>query len=101
MTLPHERYRALRQGYDFLLELMDPKATPKVPKETRQRAASVLKHYPTPYDFEQIADALPNHFQKEDPFFKMREEQLEKNWDHYSGLPSVDDYIPEGEKDGC
>jgi hypothetical protein len=62
MTLPDERYRALRCGEQFLLDLCNPKATPKVPKYIRDRARYVLKHFPTKYEIEQIAEALPNLF---------------------------------------
>ena len=68
MTLPHERYRAMKCGYQFLLDLQDPKKTPKVPKYIRQRASSVLRHYPFEYHFEMISEALPNEFEKTDPF---------------------------------
>ena len=47
MTLPDERYRALRCGHQMLLDLLNPKVTPKVPKYIRQRALSVLRHYPS------------------------------------------------------
>ena len=69
MTLPHERYRAMKCGYQFLLDLQDPKKTPKVPAYIRQRASSVLRHYPFEYHFDMIADALPNDFEKTDPYF--------------------------------
>jgi hypothetical protein len=44
--------------------------TPKVPKYIRQRASSILRHYPFEYHFELISEALPNEFEKTDPFLK-------------------------------
>jgi hypothetical protein len=74
MTLPYERYRAMKCGHQFLLDLRDPKKTPKVPKYVRQRASSVLRHYPFEYHFELISEALPNEFEKTDPFLKKIQE---------------------------
>jgi hypothetical protein len=64
MTLPDERYRAMRCGYMFLMDLCDSKKTPKVPSEIRNRAKSILRHYPQEYHFEMIVEALPNEFSK-------------------------------------
>jgi hypothetical protein len=46
MTLPHEEYMSLSNTKQFLLELLDPKKTPRVPKRIRLKARSCLKHYP-------------------------------------------------------
>lgn len=46
MTLPHERTRAVLKTRKFLLALMDPKQTPRVPRELRLKARDLLKHYP-------------------------------------------------------
>jgi hypothetical protein len=46
MTLASERENALLWAREFLRELLDPKKTPRVPREIRRRARSVLKHYP-------------------------------------------------------
>lgn len=46
MTLPDERYRAVNLTREFLFELIDPKKTPKLPKYIRQKAYTLLKHYP-------------------------------------------------------
>ena len=62
MTLPDERYRALKMNEQFLLDLCIPSSTPKVPSYIRDRARSVLRHFPTKYEIEQIAEALPNLF---------------------------------------
>jgi hypothetical protein len=55
MTLPDERYRSIEWARDFLRDLLDPSKTPKVPKNVRQRAYSVLKHFPANYEMENIA----------------------------------------------
>lgn len=60
MTVPVERTRAIQNVHDFLVSLLDPKTTPRVPKEIRRRAGSLLKHYPTGFDLMQLAKALPD-----------------------------------------
>jgi hypothetical protein len=80
MTLPDERYRALKCAQQFLLDLCDPKATPKVPASVRQRARSTLKHYPTKFDIERIAESVPDVISNK-PW-----------WDHYSDLPAPKAY---------
>lgn len=80
MTLPDERYRALKCSEQFLLDLCNPKITPKVPTAVRDRARNILKHFPTKYDIDRIADALPDSFSNK-PL-----------WDHYSDLPAPKAY---------
>ena len=74
MTLPDERYRALRCGHQMLLDLLNPKVTPKVPKYIRQRALSVLRHYPDSYHFMKIVEKLPEDFAVNSPFVKVTNE---------------------------
>ena len=74
MTLPDERYRALRCGHQMLLDLLNPKVTPKVPKYIRQRALSVLRHYPSSYHFEKIVENLPEEFAVNSLFVKVTNE---------------------------
>lgn len=50
MTLPYERTNAVNYTREFLYDLLDTKKTPRIPKEIRQRAGSLLKHYPTEFD---------------------------------------------------
>jgi len=50
MTLPFERTRAVLEAERFLLNLSDPKVTPGIPKVLRQRAKSILRHFPTQSD---------------------------------------------------
>ena len=71
MTLPDERYRALWCGQQLLLDLLNPKVTPKVPKYIRQRALSVLRHYPSSYEFTKIVEKLPEDFAVNSPFVKV------------------------------
>ena len=51
MTLPNERTNAILNTRQFLLNLLDPKKTPKVPKKIRKEAYYLLKHYPNTFDF--------------------------------------------------
>lgn len=59
MTLPDERYRALKQGKKLLEELCDPGKTPRVPGVVRERARGILRHYPQDYEFEKMAQSCP------------------------------------------
>lgn len=60
MTLPDERFRALKQGKKLLEELCDPGKTPRVPSIVRDRARSVLRHYPNDYEFDELARNCPD-----------------------------------------
>lgn len=72
MTLPDERYRSLVQTRKFLLELLSPTMTPRVPKIIRQRARSLLRHWPDDYHLEMMTIDMPQHFAKEiEPLYKM------------------------------
>ena len=46
MTLPDERYRALKQGKKLLEELCDPGKTPRVPSIVRDRARQARRRRP-------------------------------------------------------
>lgn len=65
MTLPDERYRAVKYARDFLRSLLDPKLTPRVPRAIRRQALSVLRHYPGELDLERAAEKAPEVFEKE------------------------------------
>lgn len=52
MTIPLERRNAVIRTQDFLLDLTDPKKTPRVPTDVRKRAISLLRHYPSSWDME-------------------------------------------------
>lgn len=59
MTLPDERYRAVRESRRFLEQLCNHMATPDVPKIIRTQARALLRHYPSDYDLDCICRALP------------------------------------------
>lgn len=59
MTLPDERFRALKQSKKLLEELCDPGKTPRVPAIIRERARGALRHYPTDFDLDNIAKECP------------------------------------------
>lgn len=65
MTLPYERSRAVVQTEKFLLDLVDPRKTPRVPKGIRQRAKWCLKHYPTEFEMELTANNYPDMWNSE------------------------------------
>ena len=62
MTLPDERYRAVREARRFLQSLCSSTATPGIPKIIRNQAAGVLRHYPTDWDLEQLLRAMPDSY---------------------------------------
>ena len=64
MTLPDERYRALKQGKKLLEELCDPGKTPRVPSMVRDRARTALRHYPNDFELDRIADNCPDMLDK-------------------------------------
>jgi hypothetical protein len=53
MTIPIERTRAVSYTRDFLCDLLDPKKTPRVPRNIRRRASELLRHYPSQFDMEE------------------------------------------------
>lgn len=62
MTLPDERYRAVKNTRMFLLELTDPTKTPRIPKHIRQTASWCLRHYPSEYDLKRASNGSPEVF---------------------------------------
>jgi hypothetical protein len=83
MTLPDERYRAVKYTYQFLCDLMDHTKTPRVPKAIREQARSCLRHYPSEWDLRQAAEGAPHVFQEQmEPVTRMimvyKEEQNDK-----------------------
>lgn len=54
MTTPTERTRSLIYAREFLLELLDPQLTPRVPRAIRREAGNRLRHYPTKMEIQQI-----------------------------------------------
>jgi hypothetical protein len=63
MTLPDERYRAVKWAEAFLKRLAGGEY-PRVPKAVRDEARSVLRHYPSDYDMNRAATAAPEVFQE-------------------------------------
>ena len=62
MTMPNERFYAIRNTREFLVELMDPKKTPKVPKEIRLKAYYAIKHFPGEFHMEEARKLAPSVF---------------------------------------
>ena len=81
MTLPDERYRSLIQTKKFLMELLSPHMTPKVPKIIRQRAHILLRHWPDDYHMEEMCRLMPLHFAKEmESLYRMvKQREQERN----------------------
>ena len=60
MTIPLERTRSVNNTRQFLMDLLDAKKTPRVPKSIRESARHCLRHYPTKFDMEIIAEREDN-----------------------------------------
>jgi len=72
MTLPDERYRSLVHTKRFLMELLSPATTPRVPRAIRQRAHALLRHWPDDYHLHEITRQLPQHFAEQmEPLHRM------------------------------
>ena len=71
MTLPDERYRAVKAAQQFLSRLAGGEY-PRVPKAVRGEAYRILRHYPLDWDLKQAAEAAPHVFQEQmEPLHKM------------------------------
>jgi hypothetical protein len=73
MTLPDERYRALKQSRKLLEELCDPGKTPRVPSIIRDRARTILRHYPHDIDMDRLAENNPEMLEKNLPGDKLKQ----------------------------
>ena len=65
MTVPYERTHAVIQAVEFLTRLVSPynkNGIKKIPKEVRQEALRILRHFPRPYDIYAAAKAAPDVF---------------------------------------
>lgn len=72
VTLPDERFRAVVRTRDFLRDLCDSTATPRVPKDIRQQAAWCLRHYPDTWEMQKAAEACPDVFAEQmEPVYRM------------------------------
>ena len=67
MTISSERYRSVVQTERFLLDLTDPKKTPKVPKHIRQQAKLCLRHYPSQWIMDLTSEVYPDMWGKDFP----------------------------------
>jgi hypothetical protein len=54
VTTTEERIFAIENARMFMLRLLDPKATPRVPRAIRQQARARLKHYPIVIEIERL-----------------------------------------------
>ena len=63
MTLPDERYRAVKYAQIFLSRLAGGQYA-RVPKAVRDEARSILRHYPSEYDMNRAARGAPDVFQE-------------------------------------
>jgi hypothetical protein len=86
MTMPDERYRAVQLTEQFLMDLIDPSTTPRVPKPIRQRARSLLRHYPGEYYLALLAEARPDVLAREleglYKWIKRSEDSVDTSEDH-------------------
>jgi hypothetical protein len=75
MTLPDERYNAIRSAKLLCEDLLDSTKTPRVPKLVRQRARQVLRHFPEDYYLARLAEESPNILERKgvplDPLYKL------------------------------
>ena len=80
MTLPDERYRAVKIAQQFLARLAGGEY-PRVPKAVRAEARSVLRHYPLDWDMQRAARMAPDVFQEQmEPLYRMiKQRDLEQN----------------------
>jgi len=62
MTLPYERKNAVKWTQRFLLDLSNPRITPRVPKDIRERARSLLRHYPLDTEMDRAGEEAPDIF---------------------------------------
>jgi hypothetical protein len=58
MTIPVERTSAVLNVERFLMDLRDPKKTPRVPSEVRKQASRLLRHYPRKFDMMYPAESF-------------------------------------------
>jgi hypothetical protein len=61
MTMPVERTRALIWARELFEELLDSDLNPHVPKNIRDQARCVLRHYPSRSEIESLAKRDENN----------------------------------------
>ena len=62
MTMPDERYRSRVYAEQLLVEMLRPGN--RVPKQFKDSARMVLRHYPTSWDLKQLERAAPEVLQQ-------------------------------------
>jgi len=62
MTIPHERTHALLRARDLLVALTHPSETPRVSRDVREEARTILRHFPTLSDIEIAHKAAPGWY---------------------------------------
>ena len=62
VTMPDERYRSLVYAEQLLVEMLRPGN--RVPKQFKDSARMVLRHYPTPFDLKLLERAAPEVLQE-------------------------------------
>lgn len=58
MTTHDERWRSLEYAHDFLIDLIHPHKTPRVPKSIRKQAHRVLRHYPSKFEIKTMKEGV-------------------------------------------
>jgi hypothetical protein len=94
MTLPDERYRAVKNTMEFLIRLSAGEY-PRVPRGVREEARSLLRHYPGTFDLDQIERAAPHVLQQRmDPLYKMvlKHETQDRITEDYRAAGLIDDH---------
>lgn len=54
MTIPSEELQALKRSRNFLVDLINPVLTPRVPPYIRHAARDCVKHYPFDHVIEEV-----------------------------------------------
>ena len=93
MTLPYERTRTLINAYNFLLRLSSPyveDGIKRIPKEIRQEARWLMKHFPRPYDIHAAAKCAPDVFDEQE--ILRYDEERQQEW-----VAQLKDKIQSGE----
>lgn len=80
MTLPDERYRALKWAERFLVSISTSRSG--LSDDIKDEARSILRHYPSEYDLDRLATASPEILQKQmEPVYRLMKvyEENKKN----------------------
>jgi DNA-binding protein Fis len=79
VTLPDERYRAVKYAAEFLSRLAGGEY-PRVPKAVRDEARSILRHYPSTWDMQRTARMAPDVFAEQmEPLYRMIKQHEQDN----------------------